>query len=544
MSYARYNGLVSASPAGGVLTIGTIDSEGSPSSNGATIVGTALVLQSASVTAPGLVNGSTQSFAGDKTFTGAVVVATLEATTAGDATNPGIFITPSGSNKFGFGVGAGSKPGLVGYGGVNFLVFNTSSGGGSFFSQVQTNAGFPGGINAISYIIGADSGTGFYSVSTGAWGFASGSTQYVQLDSSGLTALGGAGLNIEGSTSGTFGLRAPATVTPYNVIVPAAQGTGALTNDGSGNLSWAASGSGANTTLSNLTAPTAVNQDLNLGAHNILGLGGITFDTSVSDPTIQSGKALGQLQLLGFDASATPSTNGGDATIQGGSGGTTGNGGTASVVGGGANNGSNGGQILAFGSLNDGTGGEVDVISGDGNGNVGGIIQINAGAGDTGFAGGSIVLAGGNGNAGGTNSAILIINGGDGATTAGEAYLSGHFVSQTNGQSPPAATVKAALGSGGTAAFSTNSNDTTGMITLTAGVTSLSTGDQVDIVFNMPYSSTPIVVFFPTSTHAGANLVGAFISASSATGFSISFTTAATLNQVYSWNYIIVGNIA
>ncbi len=55
----------------GVVSIGTIDSQ-TKSANGAVISGTALVLQTADATAPGLVSTGTQTFAGDKTFTGLV----------------------------------------------------------------------------------------------------------------------------------------------------------------------------------------------------------------------------------------------------------------------------------------------------------------------------------------------------------------------------------------------------------------------------------------------------------------------------------------
>lgn len=53
---------------GAVLSVGTIDT-GSPSANGAHITANALILQSASGTVPGLVNLTTQTFLGQKTFT-------------------------------------------------------------------------------------------------------------------------------------------------------------------------------------------------------------------------------------------------------------------------------------------------------------------------------------------------------------------------------------------------------------------------------------------------------------------------------------------
>src|SRR5271168_5382060 len=58
---------------GTVNTIGTIDSEATPSSNGATITGNSLIMQSASITVPGLVNNSAQSFSGTKSFTSQIL---------------------------------------------------------------------------------------------------------------------------------------------------------------------------------------------------------------------------------------------------------------------------------------------------------------------------------------------------------------------------------------------------------------------------------------------------------------------------------------
>jgi pectate lyase-like protein len=66
---------------GTALSIGTIDSV-PPSSNGAVISADALIMQSASTTVPGLVNNTTQSFSGNKTFTGSVTANSLISTTS------------------------------------------------------------------------------------------------------------------------------------------------------------------------------------------------------------------------------------------------------------------------------------------------------------------------------------------------------------------------------------------------------------------------------------------------------------------------------
>ena len=79
-------------------------------------------------------------------------------------------------------------------------------------------------------------------------------------------ALGVFNLQLLGSTSGYIQHQASATTTSYSLIWPSAQAGGSnyvLTNDGLGNLSWAvAAGTGANTFLSNLSNPVAINQDL------------------------------------------------------------------------------------------------------------------------------------------------------------------------------------------------------------------------------------------------------------------------------------------
>lgn len=70
---------------GGVDAIGSIDSQ-TASANGGVIAGTTLYFQSASATRPGLVNNTTQTFAGNKTFTGTVAASNLSGTNTGDVT--------------------------------------------------------------------------------------------------------------------------------------------------------------------------------------------------------------------------------------------------------------------------------------------------------------------------------------------------------------------------------------------------------------------------------------------------------------------------
>lgn len=70
---------------GAALGIGTIDST-SPSANGAVISGNNLIMQSASGSVPGLVNTAAQSFSGVKNFNSNIFAANLSGTNSGDVT--------------------------------------------------------------------------------------------------------------------------------------------------------------------------------------------------------------------------------------------------------------------------------------------------------------------------------------------------------------------------------------------------------------------------------------------------------------------------
>jgi hypothetical protein len=100
-----------------------------------------------------------------------------------------------------------------------------------------------------------------------------------------------ASLQFLGSNSGELTIQAPATVSTHTLTLPDAQGAAdtVLTNDGSGNLTWeAAAVTGANTSLSNLTSPTAINQDLTFASGNYISSPsgfGFTIGASTSGST-------------------------------------------------------------------------------------------------------------------------------------------------------------------------------------------------------------------------------------------------------------------
>lgn len=92
------------------------------------------------------------------------------------------------------------------------------------------------------------------------------SKRYLNMFSSALSLLGQGLLKLfDADSSNSISIRAPATLaTDLTWTLPNSNGTNgqALTTDGTGTLSWASGGAGANTALSNLTSPTSINQDL------------------------------------------------------------------------------------------------------------------------------------------------------------------------------------------------------------------------------------------------------------------------------------------
>ncbi len=84
--YATYSGGGGGGGGGGgVTTLGALDSQ-LPTAQGADISGSVLSMQSATALFPGLVNNTTQSFSGNKTFTGTISASNLSGTNTGDVT--------------------------------------------------------------------------------------------------------------------------------------------------------------------------------------------------------------------------------------------------------------------------------------------------------------------------------------------------------------------------------------------------------------------------------------------------------------------------
>lgn len=123
-----------ASPGGGGVTaIGTIDSQ-TPVANGAVIDGTSLYMQSATTTEPGLVNNTTQSFSGNKTFTGTIGASNLSGTNTGDVT----LSTANGLSLVGqalsLALSSGSTTGALSS--TDWTTFNNKQAAGSYITAL------------------------------------------------------------------------------------------------------------------------------------------------------------------------------------------------------------------------------------------------------------------------------------------------------------------------------------------------------------------------------------------------------------------------
>jgi hypothetical protein len=195
---------------GGVTTVGIIDSQ-TPSANGAVIAGTSIYLQSASASNPGLVNTGTQTFVGDKTFSGlnsgqfaftsdltggARSVPLLSITQANDASNnatsAGDLLTVTNSDT----------------GSTNQLLELTNAGTGNAInlSAAATALNISSAITGINFAPGSYAGAGIkFNQST-----ASSLSNYIQLSSNisgALTGLSGSFIGLNNTrtlTSGTI----------------------------------------------------------------------------------------------------------------------------------------------------------------------------------------------------------------------------------------------------------------------------------------------------------------------------------------------------
>lgn len=294
-----------ATPSDTVTTIGTLDSEGSPSANGATINANALILQSASGTAPGLVNTTTQTFAGQKTFstglTGTLTGhATLDVTTASlgttteatsavltlsgwtDATvgSPTIQVKQSGT----------SSPGYLSA--ADWNTFNGKQAAGSYITALTGDGTASGPGSAVFTLANVNTNTGtFASVTVNAKGLVTAAAAL-----SGDATTSGAALTLASvnSNTGTF---ASATFNAKGLATAAANLSGDITTTGS-----AATLATVNSNVGSFTyASITVN-----------GKGLVTAASSGAGPLINPMTTLGDIIYGG--ASGTPTRLPGNTT--------------------------------------------------------------------------------------------------------------------------------------------------------------------------------------------------------------------------------------
>jgi hypothetical protein len=265
----KYTAIASGGGGGGVSSLNSLTGAVTlAAGTGVTLTPSSNTITVASVIADathtGAVSTTAQTFAGNKTFSGDVVVNTLKATQPGTNTAPAIYISPDGTNVFGFGTDTG-KPGLVGYGGIDFLLFNTGTGSGEFFSQVRANTAFPDSVSAPAFTVGGDSTTGIFhgGLAAGTWGFTSASTQSLSFSA--------AGLGIRGSSSGEVTIAAQAVAGTYNFNLPTTAGTSGqvLTSQGGGSTAM---------TWTTLGVPPAVDsQTATGGTYTMTAAAGLTL---------------------------------------------------------------------------------------------------------------------------------------------------------------------------------------------------------------------------------------------------------------------------
>lgn len=172
---------------GAMLSIGTIDT-GTPAANGAQDVSNQLILQSASVTVPGLVNLTTQSFAGNKTFTGTIAASNLSGTNTGDVTLAAFGSAPNANGL--------SLSGQV----LNMQPASASQPGG-VSTAAQTFAGIKTHASAAYFIDGTDAAPGVAFSSETGTGLVREAAGNVS-----LSVLGNIGLSIYKLSSTQFNL--------------------------------------------------------------------------------------------------------------------------------------------------------------------------------------------------------------------------------------------------------------------------------------------------------------------------------------------------
>lgn len=267
--------------------VGTLDAK-TANSTGLTIDANVLYAQSASATMPGLVNTTTQSFAGDKTFTGSIInPSTVIGASGVEVIDTGTFSFSSTSSASGTpdtAIGRTSA-GLLevnnGTSGVlrdiktrsHILVDTTLAASGSLtgsvldISQTWNTTGAPSGIK---YTI-TDTASASTSLALQIQGGAAGTTNLAKLDKNGMLTLGGAGFSnnfgliTQGGISVGTGASSVAgdQIQVYSGAVNvASMNTNGFRAKNTGGFAWSSTGVSGGTLDTYLTRPAAATVQL------------------------------------------------------------------------------------------------------------------------------------------------------------------------------------------------------------------------------------------------------------------------------------------
>lgn len=253
----------------GVTTVGTIDTGGTPVANGAVISGSTIYLQSATGSYPGLVNTTTQTLAGAKTFS-SLLTGSAGLTVTGAAVN----LNASSNNATN--INTGTSTGAVGIGNSAAGAVTIASGAASSFVTNAGNLTLQAGSGTVSL------GSSSTLTNTGALTITGGSTLALQSTSTSAVSL----------DSGTTGA--------INIGTSAANKTISIGNTTSSgatqtiNLGYDASAGSLNTIVSNINIGTASNSN--------------------ATTTIQAGYSNGSIQIGSLNSGATQTINVGTNT--------------------------------------------------------------------------------------------------------------------------------------------------------------------------------------------------------------------------------------
>jgi hypothetical protein len=136
-----------------------------------------------------------------------------------------------------------------------------------------------------------------------------------------------------------------------------------------------------------------------------------------------------------------------------------------------------------------------------------------------------------------------------GYTHTGLGLLSAVHLSGLNSSSPTMGTLGVALGIAYAGAQQSITaadgggypSDCAGQINLTTATTGYAAGIAATVNFTTPFTNAPIVILTPANGAASANAPQAYVSATTATGFTVRFNAAPAGTTLYAYNFFVMG---